>query len=49
LIVSRANQATVKLDGILDAAISGASTIYCIGEPTMGNIEISGGSKINKK
>ena len=49
LDVSGASQATINLDGTLDAAVSGASTLYYIGEPTMGNIETSGNSAINKK
>ena len=47
--VSGASQATINLDGRLDAVVSGASTLYYIGEPTMGNIETSGNSAINKK
>jgi hypothetical protein len=49
LAVSDASQATVNLDGTLDAVVSGASTVYYIGEPTMGNIDISDSSTINKK
>ena len=49
LIVSGASQATVNLDGTLDAVVSGASTVYYIGEPTMGEIDISDSSSINKK
>jgi hypothetical protein len=49
LSISGASQATVNLDGILDAKVSGASSLYYIGEPTMGNIDISDTSTINKK
>ena len=49
LIVSGASQATVNMDGTLDAKVSGASTVYYIGEPTMGDIDISDSSSINKK
>jgi hypothetical protein len=49
LTVSGASQATVKLDGTLDAIVSGASTLHYIGDPIMGDIDISGGSTINKK
>jgi hypothetical protein len=49
LDVSGASQATINLDGKLDATVSGASTLYYIGEPTMGEIETSGNSTINKK
>ena len=47
--VSGASQATINLDGKLDAKVSGASTLYYVGEPTMGEIETSGNSTINKK
>ena len=46
LIVSGASQATVNMNGTLDATVSGASTVYYIGEPTMGNIDISDTSTI---
>ena len=49
LMVSGASQVTVNLDGTLDAMVSGASTVYYIGEPTMGDIHVSGESTINKK
>jgi hypothetical protein len=49
LSISGASQATVNLDGTLDATVSGASSLYYIGEPTMGNIDISDTSTINKK
>lgn len=49
LSVSGASQATINLDGTLDAIVSGASTIYYIGEPTMGNIDIFDASTIEKK
>jgi len=49
LSISGASQATVNLDGTLDATVSGTSTLYYIGEPTMGNIDISDTSSINKK
>ena len=49
LSISGASQVTVNLVGTLDAAVDGASTLYYIGEPTMGDIDISGGSTINQK
>jgi hypothetical protein len=49
LDVSGASQATINLDGKLDAVVSGASNLYYIGEPTIGDIETSGNSAINKK
>jgi len=45
--LSGARQATVNLDGILDADLSGASNLSYIGEPTMGDIDTSGGSTIS--
>ena len=49
LNISGASQVTVNLVGTLDAVVGGASTLYYIGEPTMGDIDISGGSTINQK
>ena len=46
LSLSGASQITVNLEGTLDAIVSGASTLYYIGEPTMGNIDISDTSTI---
>ena len=47
--LSGASSATIKLDGRLDADISGASHLTYIGEPTMGNIVTSGGSTLSKQ
>jgi len=47
--LSGVSSATIKLNGRLDANISGASQLYYIGEPTMGDINTSGGSTISKK
>ena len=44
-----ASSGTVNLDGRLDADLSGASHLSYIGEPTMGTINTSGASKLNKK
>jgi hypothetical protein len=49
LSISGASQVTVNLVGTLDAVVGGASTLYYIGEPTMGDIDISGRSTINQK
>jgi hypothetical protein len=46
---SGASSGTVNLDGSLDANLSGASTLWYIGEPTMGNINTSGASTISRK
>jgi hypothetical protein len=47
--LSGASQATVNLDGRLDADLSGASRLLYIGEPTMGDISVTGGSTIEKE
>jgi len=46
--LSGASNGTVKLDGRLDANLSGASRLTYIGEPVMGSINTSGASTINK-
>jgi hypothetical protein len=46
---SGASSGTINLNGRLDADLSGASRLWYIGEPTMGNIDISGASTISKK
>jgi len=47
--VSGASHATVNLDGRLDVDASGLSSLEYIGEPTLGTINTSGGSSVNKK
>jgi len=47
--LSGASGATVNLDGILDADLSGASRLSYIGEPSMGDINTSSGSSVSKK
>jgi Putative auto-transporter adhesin, head GIN domain len=47
--LSGASQATINLDGRLDADLSGASTLLYIGNPTLGDISVTGGSTISKK
>lgn len=42
-------QVTINLDGRLDATCSGGSHIIYTGNPTMGNINTSGGGTITKK
>ena len=44
--LSGTSDATVNLDGVLDADLSGASNLRYIGEPTIGNLSISGGSEL---
>lgn len=47
--LSGASRATVNLDGRLDADLSGASQLFYIGNPTMGDVNTSGGSTVGKK
>ena len=47
--ISGASTGTTNLNGRLDASVSGASTLYYIGEPTMGDISTSGASTLSKK
>ncbi len=44
-----ASTADVNLDGRLDVSLSGASSLNFKGTPTMGRIDISGGSSINQE
>jgi hypothetical protein len=46
---SGASSGTINLDGRLDADLSGASRLWYIGEPTMGDIDTSGASTVSKK
>jgi len=47
--LSGASHATVNPTGRLDVDASGASNLQYLGEPTLGNINTSGGSNVNKK
>ena len=47
--LSGASSGTVNLNGRLDANLSGASTLWYIGEPTSTNINTSGASTVSKK
>ena len=47
--LSGASHAIINLTGRLDAQASGASNLQYIGEPTLGTINTSGGSTVNKK
>jgi hypothetical protein len=49
ILLSGASNSTVNLSGRLDADLSGASKLSYIGEPTMGNINTSGGSTLSKR
>ncbi|GAI84175.1 unnamed protein product, partial [marine sediment metagenome] len=47
--LSGASSSTINTDGTLDANLSGASHLYYIGNPTLDDIDLSGGSNISKK
>ena len=47
--LSGASRATINSSGRLDCDLSGASTLSYIGNPTIGNINTSGGSTIRQK
>ena len=47
--INGASQATINVEGRLDAEVSGASSLQYLGDPTLGDINTSGGSTINKK
>lgn len=49
IVVDGASVATINPSSTLDAQVSGASTLFYIGEPTMGDIEVYGSSTINQK
>lgn len=44
-----ASHAVINLDGRLDVAATGASAVEYVGEPTLGNINTSGGSTVTKR
>ena len=46
---SGASNVTVNIEGILDADASGASKIFYLGQPEMGNINTSGGSDVEQR
>ena len=47
--ISGASNATVNARGRLDGSLSGGSVLYYRGNPTLGTLEASGGSRIEKK
>jgi len=49
LDLSGASSATINVQGTIDADLSGASSLYYIGSPTLGDIDVSGASKIRRK
>jgi hypothetical protein len=46
---SGASQVTVNASGTLNADASGSSTIYYLGDPTLGKVDTSGASSIKRK
>jgi hypothetical protein len=44
---SGGSQGTINVDGVLDADLSGGSLLFYIGNPTLGDINTSGGSNIS--
>ena len=47
--LSGGSQATINLDGKLDATLSGGGRLLYVGDPIMGDINTSGGATISKK
>jgi hypothetical protein len=47
--LSGGRKTTINLDEVLEADLSGGSQLNYIGDPTLGKIEASSGSTINKK
>lgn len=47
--LSGGSLATINLDGRLNAILSGGSTLFYLGDPTLEDIDVSGGSTIDKK
>lgn len=47
--LSGGSQAIINLDGTLNADLSGGSQLYYFGEPSMGDVDISGGSFLGEK
>jgi hypothetical protein len=47
--LSGASTATVNPSGTLDVDASGASDVYYLGNPRMGNVETSGASSVGRK
>jgi hypothetical protein len=47
--LSGGSRATVNVNGTIDINLSGGSRVTYVGEPTMGDIDLSGSSTISKK
>jgi len=46
---SGGSSGTINLDGSLDADVSGGSRLWYVGNPTLGDIDTSGGATVQKK
>ena len=46
---SGASNVTVQTNGVLDVEASGGSRVFYLGDPTLGNIETSGGSTVGRR
>ena len=49
MTVSGASNATINVSNRLDVAVSGASRVYYIGDPTLGSIDVTGASTFSRK
>jgi hypothetical protein len=49
VVFSGGSSGTISLDGTLDADLSGGSRLWYVGNPTLGDIDTSGGSSLQKK
>jgi hypothetical protein len=47
--LSGGSRATINMDGTLSADLSGGSKVIYVGEASLGDIDLSGGSTINRK
>jgi hypothetical protein len=44
-----ASRTTLNMDGQLDANLKGASKLYWLGKPVMGEVKTDGASKVSRK
>jgi len=47
--LSGGGKATVNVNGTLDVNLSGGSKVLYVGEATLGDVDLSGGSTVNRK
>jgi len=47
--LSGGSRATVNVNGTLDVNLSGGSKVLYVGEATLGDVDLSGGSTVNRK